>query len=122
MQHKVIITTQYRENYGAHDWDGTGDCPQGWKMKGAHLFSLMMYVNDLMYDKERCLKVIKSMLAKESNNYESFEYVEHEVQWSSPTELSSDVFKEMIKSERETNHTIAGVDFSENIEQLNKLK
>jgi hypothetical protein len=22
------------ENYGAHDWDGTGSCPQYWKMKG----------------------------------------------------------------------------------------
>jgi len=22
------------ENYGAHDWDGTGECPQYWKFKG----------------------------------------------------------------------------------------
>lgn len=28
-----IVTTQYRENYGAHDWDGTGECPQYWKNK-----------------------------------------------------------------------------------------
>ena len=28
-----LITTQYRENYGAHDWDGTGECPQYWKNK-----------------------------------------------------------------------------------------
>ena len=119
---KVIITTQYKENYGVHDWDGTGDCPQGWKMKGAHLFSLMMDADDLFYDEERCLNVIKSMLAKESNNYESFTYVEHEIQWGTPTELSSDDFEEMLKAERNTDHTIAGVDFSENIEKLNKLK
>jgi hypothetical protein len=31
---KLHITTQYMENYGAHDWDGTGACPQYWKMKG----------------------------------------------------------------------------------------
>ncbi len=31
-----LITTQYRENYGAHDWDGTGDCPQYWKNKGGY--------------------------------------------------------------------------------------
>ena len=31
---KIVITTQYRENYGAHDWDGTGECPQYWKFKG----------------------------------------------------------------------------------------
>jgi len=31
---KIVITTQFRENYGAHDWDGTGECPQYWKFKG----------------------------------------------------------------------------------------
>jgi hypothetical protein len=29
-----MIYTQYRENYGAHDWDGKGECPQYWKNKG----------------------------------------------------------------------------------------
>ena len=31
---KLHIVTQYEENYGAHDWDGEGLCPQYWKMKG----------------------------------------------------------------------------------------
>lgn len=31
---KLHITTQYSENYGAHDWDGVGECPQYWKFKG----------------------------------------------------------------------------------------
>jgi hypothetical protein len=31
---RLILTTQYRENYGAHDWDGKGECPQYWKNKG----------------------------------------------------------------------------------------
>lgn len=31
---KIAISTQFRENYGAHDWDGTGECPQYWKFKG----------------------------------------------------------------------------------------
>ena len=31
---KLVINTQYRENYGAHDWDGEGECPQYWKSKG----------------------------------------------------------------------------------------
>lgn len=31
---RIVINTQYRENYGAHDWDGTGVCPQYWKNKG----------------------------------------------------------------------------------------
>jgi hypothetical protein len=31
---KLVISTQVYENYGAHDWDGTGECPQYWKAKG----------------------------------------------------------------------------------------
>ncbi len=31
---KLLITTQVYENYGAHDWDGEGACPQRWKAKG----------------------------------------------------------------------------------------
>ena len=31
---KLLITTQVYENYGAHDWDGKGACPQYWKAKG----------------------------------------------------------------------------------------
>jgi hypothetical protein len=31
---KLHITTQYMENYGAHAWDGEGECPQRWKFKG----------------------------------------------------------------------------------------
>lgn len=30
---KLLITTQVYENYGAHDWDGVGKCPQRWKAK-----------------------------------------------------------------------------------------
>jgi len=30
----LVIDTQYMENYGAHDWDGVGECPQYWKAKG----------------------------------------------------------------------------------------
>lgn len=32
---KLIIQTQVLENYGAHDWDGEGRCPQYWKAKGS---------------------------------------------------------------------------------------
>jgi hypothetical protein len=33
-----IVRTQYRENYGSHDWDGTGECPQHWKNKGGSTY------------------------------------------------------------------------------------
>jgi len=35
---KLYIYTQDQENYGAHDWDGKGECPQYWKMKGGEDF------------------------------------------------------------------------------------
>jgi hypothetical protein len=31
---QLLITTQIQENYGAHDWDGKGECPSYWKFKG----------------------------------------------------------------------------------------
>ena len=33
---KLLISTQVYENYGAHDWDGRGECPQYWKAKGGN--------------------------------------------------------------------------------------
>ena len=35
---KLVIQTQYKENYGAHDWDGKGECPQYWKFKGGSTY------------------------------------------------------------------------------------
>ena len=35
---KLVITTQVKENYGAHDWDGKGACPQYWKFKGGNTY------------------------------------------------------------------------------------
>jgi hypothetical protein len=33
---KLHIQTQIQENYGAHDWDGVGECPGYWKFKGGN--------------------------------------------------------------------------------------
>ncbi len=33
---KLLITTQVYENYGAHAWDGAGECPEYWKAKGGN--------------------------------------------------------------------------------------
>ena len=37
----LVIRTQIHENYGAHDWDGTGECPQYWKAKGGHEYKIL---------------------------------------------------------------------------------
>jgi hypothetical protein len=35
---KLVLNTQYMENYGAHSWDGEGECPQHWKPKGGSTY------------------------------------------------------------------------------------
>jgi hypothetical protein len=35
------IDTPYMENYGAHDWDGEGACPQRWKFKGGSCYKIL---------------------------------------------------------------------------------
>lgn len=50
---KIVIFTQIYENYGAHDWDGQGECPQQWKPKGGNEyvlnnFSDFMNVNEVV--------------------------------------------------------------------------
>ena len=35
---RLVIHTQFRENYGWHDWDGKGECPQHWKYKGGSTY------------------------------------------------------------------------------------
>jgi hypothetical protein len=39
---KLFIETQVEENYGAHDWDGEGQCPQYWKFKGGNEYSYQL--------------------------------------------------------------------------------
>ena len=34
------VFTQIHENYGAHDWDGNGECPIRWKAKGGTTYIL----------------------------------------------------------------------------------
>ena len=40
---KLHIWTQDYENYGAHDWDGEGECPQYWKAKGGEEFFIVNF-------------------------------------------------------------------------------
>jgi len=40
------IDTQSEENYGAHNWDGTGDCPQYWKFKGGNSYIMIDFATE----------------------------------------------------------------------------
>ena len=43
---KLLISTQYYENYGAHDWEGEGECPQYWKAKGGFDYVVKNFKGD----------------------------------------------------------------------------
>ena len=43
---KLLIQTQLFENYGAHDWDGKGECPQYWKAKGGNDYVVKNFQGD----------------------------------------------------------------------------
>ena len=45
---KAIVQTQHMENYGAHDWDGKGECPQYWKCKGGSTYIFNCSIEDNM--------------------------------------------------------------------------
>lgn len=97
MKNTVIINTQYKENYGAHDWDGIGACPQVWKTKGGFQFTISMDTDFIMYGEAKCIEVFKQMLLEESNDYESFEYIDYEIQFSEPTKLDAAKFEKLIQ-------------------------
>lgn len=43
---KLVIKTQVRENYGAHDWDGRGEAPQYWKNKGGATYIIDVNISE----------------------------------------------------------------------------
>ena len=63
---KLVIITQVRENYGAHDWNGIGSVPQYWKDKGGSEYILedlehYLSPNDDFFDK-KVRMIVESML------------------------------------------------------------
>lgn len=69
----LVIRTQYMENYGAHDWDGTGECPQYWKMKGGSEYKITDVPLNIDYQE------VVSMANVEKNNEYCREYI---LDWS----------------------------------------
>ena len=63
---KLLITTQVYENYGAHDWDGVGECPDYWKAKGgSDYFVKNININDAKAIFER----VKPQVTVDSHYY-----------------------------------------------------
>jgi hypothetical protein len=50
-----VILTQIQENYGAHSWDGQGECPSYWKFKGGE-----SYVCENFEDEKSAIKAVEA--------------------------------------------------------------
>lgn len=71
---KLVIYTQYRENYGAHSWDGEGECPQYWKNKGGSTYVVAGIEPDPEAIAKFVPKAVKHFNCEYKNNYAE-EYV-----------------------------------------------
>lgn len=100
MKTLVNIYAQIEENYGAHNWDGQGECPQYWKKKGTQMFQVNIDVDYLMYDEERSLNAFNSLLQDESNVAYRYTYSDHEIVWHEPTKLDDDKFLEYVHKQK----------------------
>ena len=78
---KVLVHTQYEENYGFNEGN------YHWKKKGGHTFQIEMDVDLLMYSDAE--KVFGEMLGLHCNDYERFTYAGFEIQWKEPTVLGN---------------------------------
>lgn len=94
---KAVIQTQFYENYGAHDWDGEGVCPQHWKPKGGDTYIIDVSIRqaqDMDFWKHICSHIEHSSdYAREHIIGETivddidFKESDHCPEWDSPTYL-----------------------------------
>ena len=98
MKSKLLIHSQYEENYAAHDWDGKGDCPQSWKSKGGHTFEIEVDSDVVMYS-TKLESHLKEVVSAQSNDYEKFEYLGHELEFVKPSVLDSELLYSLLRAE-----------------------
>jgi len=78
---RIVIFTHVRENYGAHDWDGKGECPQYWKNKFGDEYSVFVGDTNKVVELGRkgLLKMAQELAEKHGRN--SDYYQEYMVDW-----------------------------------------
>ena len=102
MKPLLHVFAQVLENYGAHDWNGEGDCPQAWKPKGSQMFTLRVDSDSFSYIEEQCIKALHKTLEKQSNDFYRYTYLSHELIWQEPTILNDKEFAmEVVRQCRE---------------------
>lgn len=86
LMYRCTAIFQYRENYGAHCWDGEGACPQGWKNKGTHFILLADGLTSEMINDEGFMLGLSHEGVKHEDFNDYVEYIFHGLE----VELSSE--------------------------------
>jgi hypothetical protein len=75
---KIVIQTQICENYGVHDWDGVGGCPQYWKAKGGETYVVPnLTVDEALVYGQKDIDTLTALICTVNDGFE--EYV---IEWS----------------------------------------
>ena len=86
----IRISAQYYENYS------DTDTPY-WKPKGGYEFTIKADADTIFYTYDSNLKeILSKMVADESDSHNKYEYIDHEVIFFEPTELSNDKFEKLL--------------------------
>ena len=90
MKDLIRITAQYHENYS------DTNTPY-WKPKGGTEFELQANSDLFLYVKEDCIKAIKIMLEKASNERSKYTYLDHEIIFGKSEVLCPDTFEKLVQ-------------------------
>jgi hypothetical protein len=75
---RILIETQYSENYAAPDWDGVSEFPYYWKQKGGESYFLPVPEAFPLADVSRLVDDVRSQV-EWANNYSQSYIVSWEV-------------------------------------------
>lgn len=76
----IVISTQVEENYGAHAWDGKGECPQYWKMKGGSEYVVPLTLEQAQQGAAK-LGALVNKVAGQHINKDNDYYREYIIDW-----------------------------------------
>ena len=67
---KLVIQTQYKENYAYPDWDGKGECPQAWKFKGGDTYVINSFKD---FDKfTQVMQQLDSIITVDNDGFKEY--------------------------------------------------
>ena len=98
---KIFISTQNMENYGAHSWDGEGECPQYWKYKGGENYVVFVKEDE---DAEEVLAELKNLIEYSNDAIREYirNYTVFEDDEKLPFEIAAAAYEPTVTVERNT--------------------